>query len=230
MFLRKLLPQNHLSDESKGIVMIAMGLVATMTALVLGLLISSAKSSFDALSHDMTGTLSNVILLDRTLALYGTETKEARDLLLSAVANALDSIELKQNLTPAYSAVSNRDTNSIFEKIQGLLPTDDRQRSLKADALGTLREIRQMRWLMYEQRITSISMPMLIILVLWLTVLFISFGLYAPANGTVVTSLLVSALSVSCSIFLILELYTPYHGLIRISGATLRAALAQLGN
>ena len=210
--------------------MIAMGLVATMTALVLGLLISSAKSSFDALSHDMTGTLSNVILLDRTLALYGTETKEARDLLLSAVANALDSIELKQNLTPAYSAVSNRDTNSIFEKIQGLLPTDDRQRSLKADALGTLREIRQMRWLMYEQRITSISMPMLIILVLWLTVLFISFGLYAPANGTVVTSLLVSALSVSCSIFLILELYTPYHGLIRISGATLRAALAQLGN
>jgi len=230
MFLRKILPQNHLSDDSKGIVMIAMGLVATMTALVLGLLISSAKSSFDALSHDITGTSSDVILLDRTLGLYGTETKEARDLLRSAVANALGSMELKQNVAPAHLAVSTRDTDSIFEKIQGLLPKDDRQRSLRADALSTLREIRRTRWLIYEQRVTSISIPMLIILVLWLTLLFISFGLYAPANGTVVTSLVVAALSVSCAIFLILELYTPYHGLIKVSSATLRAALAQLGN
>jgi hypothetical protein len=230
MFLRKLLPQNHLSDESKGIVMIAMGLVATMTALVLGLLISSAKSSFDALSHEITGTLSDIILLDRTLALYGTETKETRDVLRSAVANGLDLMKMKQNVDPAHLAVSTRETDSIFEKIQGLLPKDDKQRSLKADASSILREIRQTRWLMYEQRVTSISIPMLIILVLWLTVLFISFGLYAPANGTVVASLLISALSVSCAIFLILELYTPYRGLIKISSATLNAALAQLGN
>ena len=229
MFLRKFLPQNHLSDESKGIVMIAMGLVATMTAIVLGLLISSAKSSFDALSHEMTGTSTDIILLDRTLALYGTETKEARDLLRSAVANGLD-LMMKQNVDRAHLAVSTRETDSIFEKIQGLLPKDDRQRSLKAEALSILREVLKTRWLMYEQRVTSISIPMLIILVLWLTVLFISFGLYAPTNGTVVASLLVSALSVSCAILLILELYTPYHGLIRISSATLRAALAQLGN
>ena len=102
MFLRKLLPQNHLSDESKGIVMIAMGLVATMTALVLGLLISSAKSSFDALSHEITGTLSDIILLDRTLALYGTETEERRDVLRSAVANGLDLTKMKQNGVPAH--------------------------------------------------------------------------------------------------------------------------------
>jgi len=229
MFLRKLLPQNHLSDDSKGIVMIAMGLVATMTA-VLGLLISSAKSSFDALSREMTGTSSDIILLDRTLAFYGTETKEARDLLRSATANALDLMEPKKLAAPGHLAVSTRDTDSIFETIQGLLPKDDRQRSLKAEALSILREVRKTRWLMYEQRVTSISIPMLIVLVLWLTLLFISFGLYAPTNGTVVASLLVSALSVSCAIFLILELYTPYHGLIRISSATLRAAFAQLGN
>ena len=229
MFLRKLLPQNHLSDESKGIVMIAMGLVATMTAIVLGLLISSAKSSFDALSHEVTGTSSDIILLDRTLALYGTETKEARDLLRRAAANALDLMELK-SAAPAHLAVSTRDTDSIFEKIQGLLPKDDKQRSLKSEALSILREIRKTRWLMYEQQANLISMPMLVILVLWLTVLFISFGLYAPTNGTVVTSLLVSALSVSCAVLLILELYAPYKGLIKISSAPLRAALMQLGN
>jgi hypothetical protein len=230
IFLRKLLPQNHLSDESKGIVMIAMGLVATMTAIVLGLLISSAKSSFDALSHEITGTSSDIILLDRTLAFYGTETKEARDLLRSAAANALDLMELRKSAAPAHLVVSTRDTDSIFEKIQGLSPKDDKQRSLKSEALSILREIRKTRWLMYEQQANSISIPMLVILVLWLTVLFISFGLYAPSNGTVVTSLLVAALSVSCAVLLILELYAPYKGLIKISSAPLRAALMQLGN
>jgi hypothetical protein len=230
MFLRTVLPQDHLSDTSKGVVMIAMGLVATMTAIVLGLLISSAKSSFDALSHELTGTSSDIILLDRTLALYGTKTKEARDLLRIAIGNVLDQMELKNPAASSHLALSTQDTDSIFERIQDLSPKDDRQRSLKAEALSTLREIRKTRWLIYEQRVDSISMPMLIILVLWLTVLFISFGLYAPANWTVVASLLVSAFSVSCAILLILELYTPYYGIIRITSAPLRAAMAQLGS
>jgi hypothetical protein len=230
MCLRNVLPQHHLNDDSKSIVMIAMGLVATMTAIVLGLLISSAKSSFDVLGREITETSSDIILLDRTLEHYGTESKEARDLLRSAVANALDHMELKKLSAPAHLLVSARDVDSIFEGIQGLLPKDERQRSLKADALSILREIRHTRWLMYEQQANSISMPMLIILVLWLTVLFISFGLYGPANWTVVTSLIASALSVSCGVLLILELYAPYEGLIKISSAPLRAALTQLGN
>jgi membrane-bound ClpP family serine protease len=87
----------------------------------------------------------------------------------------------------------------------------------------------QTRWLQYAQESTSVSMPLLVVLVFWLTTIFISFGLYAPANGTVFTSLLVSALSVSAAIFLILELYTPYSGVIQVSSAPLRDALTQLG-
>jgi hypothetical protein len=230
MFLRKLLPQNHLSDDSKSVVVIAMGLVATMTALLLGLLISSAKSSFDTLSGEITGASSKIILLDRTLALYGPETKEARDLLRSTVADAIDGMESKEITNPRFSRTSTRDMESLYEKIQGLVPKDDRQHLFQAEALSILKEIQQTRWLLYEQQSTSISMPMLVIMVSWLTALFISFGVYAPTNGTVVTSLFVSALSVSCAILLILELYTPYQGLIRISSAPLRAALTQLGN
>ncbi len=230
MFLRKVLPQHHLSDDSKSVVMIAMGLVATMTALVLGLLISSAKSSFDTLNSEIVGTSSKIILLDRTLANYGPETKEARDLLRSVVAAVVDRMELKESANPREMLASTREMESMYDKIQGLLPKDNRQRSFQADALSILKEIRQTHWLVYEQQSTSISMPMLIILVCWLTALFISFGLYAPTNGTVVTSLLVSALSVSCAILLILQLYNPYRGLIKISSAPLRAALTQLGN
>ena len=82
---------------------------------------------------------------------------------------------------------------------------------------------------MYEQRVSSVSLPMLIILILWLSIIFISFGLFAPTNATVVVSLLAAALSVSGAIFLIMEMYSPYAGLIQISPAPLRAALAHLG-
>lgn len=230
MFLSKVLPQNHLSDESKEIVRISMGLVATMTALVLGLLISSAKGSFDELSSEITGASAKIILLDQTLALYGTETKEARDLLRSAVANALGHLEMKRPANPTEIAVITRKMHSLYEKIQGLSPKDERQRSLQGESLSTLKDLRQTRWLIYEQETTSISIPMLIILVSWLTVLFISFGLFARANVTVVISLLVSALAVSGATLLILDLYSPYHGLIKISSAPLRAALTQLSN
>ena len=207
-----------------------MGLVATMTALVLGLVISSAKSSFDALSSEMTGASSKIILLDRTLALYGPETKDARDQLRSSIVGVLDRLESKESAGPSQLRVSTRDVDSLYEKLQGLSPADDRHRSMQARALSILTSLQETRWLMFEQESTSISMPMLIILLCWLTTLFISFGLFAPPNATAVTALLISALSVSGAILLILELYSPYQGLIRISSAPLGVALTQLGN
>ncbi len=229
MLLRKVLPQHHLGDDSKNIVTMAMELVATMTALVLGLLISSANSWFEAQSSELRGMSASILVMDDTLALYGTETKEARDMLRSVAANVLHLMELKESAGPLQFQASTREVDSFYEKIQGLSPKDDRQRSLQADALSTMKELRQTHWLIHEQQSSSVSMPMIIIVVSWLIALFISFGLYAPANGTVAISLLVSALSVSAAIFLILEMYSAYQGLIKVSSAPLRAALTQLG-
>jgi hypothetical protein len=229
MFLRSRLPQHHLSDASKDVVKMGTGLDATMSALVLGLLISSAKNSYDVLSSELTGASSQIILLDGTLAQYGPEAKGARDLLRTSVAGVLDSMGQKGRETHLQLERPTSAMDSLYEKIQELLPNSDRQRSIHAQALNILMGLRQVRWLMYEQQSTWISMPLLIILVSWLTTLFISFGLFAPANGTVFTSLFVSAFSVSGAIFLILELYSPYDGLIKISSAPLQAAFAQLG-
>lgn len=228
MFLRAVLPPDHLTDASKDVVKLGMGLVATMSALVLGLLVSSAKSSFDGLNNEMTKASSAIILLDRTLALYGPESKAARDQLRSSVAGVVD--RLKTMSKPSQSRVSNQDGDVLYQMIQGLSPKDEGQRSAQTRALSIVISIQETRWLIYEQESTSISLPMLIILVSWLTALFISFGLFAPANGTAVTALLVSALSVSAAILLILELYSPYKGIIRVSSAPLRAAAMQLGN
>ena len=106
---------------------------------------------------------------------------------------------------------------------------DDEQRSLQTRALNIAFDLQQTRWLMYEQGASSISLPLLIVLVFWLIALFMSFGLFAPPNATVVISFLISALSVSGAILLIVEMYTPYAGLITVSSAPLRAALSHLG-
>src|SRR5258706_2839022 len=81
VFLRSALPQQHLSAESKDIVRLGMGLVGTMAALVLGLLVASAKGSYDAQSSELTQMSANIVLLDRILAHYGPEAKQTRDML-----------------------------------------------------------------------------------------------------------------------------------------------------
>jgi hypothetical protein len=229
MFIRAILPQHHLSSDSKDVVKLGMGIVATLSALVLGLLIASGKGSYDAQSSELTQMSAKVILLDRILAHYGPETKETRDLLRSSVAQILDQIWSKRSGGPSPLGASSSGAEILFDKIQGLAPKDDRQRLLQAQAQGIVLDLGQMRWLQYAQKSTSVSMPLLVVLVFWLTTIFISFGLFAPANLTVLSGLFVSALSVSAAILLILELYTPYSGLIQISSAPLRDALTQLG-
>jgi hypothetical protein len=227
--LRAAVPKHNLTADSKEAVKLGMALVATMAALVLGLLIASAKSSFDTQNTELTEMSSKAVLLDRILAHYGPETMEARDILRASVVRILDRMASKDSAGPFQSDASSNASEVLFDKIQGLSAKNDAQRSLQAQALNITISLGQTRWLIYEQKITSVSLPLLAVLIFWLTIIFISFGLFAPPNAMVVASFFVSALSVSGAIFLILEMYTPYGGLIQISSAPLRAALAHLG-
>jgi hypothetical protein len=218
------LPQNEVNSDSRDVVKLGMGLVGTLAALVLGLLIASAKTSFDTQNVELTEMSSRVVMLDRVLAHYGPEAKEARSELRSSVVHTLDTL-----FSNDASQLESTKGEALFDIIQGLSPKDDAQRSIKAQALGTILALGQTRWLIAEQRVNSVSVPLLVVLIFWLTIIFMSFGLFAPRNATVIVSLLVSALSVSGAIFLILEMYSPYAGLIHVSSAPLRAALTRLG-
>jgi hypothetical protein len=227
MFLRVALPENHLSADSKDVVKLGMGLVATLSALVLGLLIASAKSSYDAQNSALTEMSSKVVLLDRVLAHYGPETKEVRNLLRGTIADFLDHTWPKDHASSSHAPSGSGEI--LIDKIQDLSPQDDRHRALQAQAVSIVMSLGQTRWLQFAQSTTSISKPLLVMVVFWLATLFLGFGLFAPRNGTVVSSLFLTALSVSGAIVMILEMYTPYGELTQISSAPLRAALTQLG-
>ncbi|HVO26526.1 MAG TPA: hypothetical protein VMW56_23190 [Candidatus Margulisiibacteriota bacterium] len=227
LLLHATLPTHHLGADSKDVVKLGIGLVGTMAALVLGLLVASAKGSYDAQSSELIQMSANAALLDRILAHYGPETKEARALLRGVVVRLLDGMWSQDRLVSTAPTAAGGE--ALYEKIQGLSPKDDNQRWVQTQALSMGMEFGRTRWLMYEQRSIGVSTPLLVVLVLWLTIIFVSFGVFAPPNATVIASLAVSALSVSGAIFLILEMYSPYSGLIQISSAPLRAALAHLG-
>jgi hypothetical protein len=228
LLLKKVLPEQHLTSDSKDAVKLGMGLVGTMAALVLGLLVASAKGSYDAQGAALTQLGSNVVVLDRILAHYGPETKEARDLLRSAVGHFVDTVWAK-SAANAPGGPPGGNYEGLYDMIQGLSPKDDKQRSLQTQALAIALSLGQTRWAMYEQGLGSVSMPLLVILVLWLSLILASFGLFAPVNGTVIASLCACALSVSAAIFLILEMYSPFSGTIHLSSVPMRAALARLG-
>jgi hypothetical protein len=228
MFLRAVLPERHLSADSKDTVRLGMGMIATMAALVLGLLVASAKNFYDMQSSDLTQLSANVILLDRVLAHYGPETKEVRDVLRGAVARSLDLI-WHQGQQGSQMAPTAAGGEILYDKIQALSPQNDAQRALKAQASSMAIDLGKLRWLMFEQESASVSLPLLAVLVFWLATVFASFGLFAPPNVTVIVTLFLCALSVSAAIFLILEMYMPFQGLMQLSSAPLRNALAHLG-
>jgi len=232
VFVRPVLPGHHLSDESKDVVRLGMGLVATMAALVLGLLIASAKSSYDTSRSGFNQVSVDFILLDRTLAHYGSETRDARDLLRRTIVSVLDQIEHFSNpgSAPLDVAATTAGGGALYEKIQELSPKTDAQRWLHSWALQTTADLAQTLWLLVEEQSgSSIPMPFLVVLEFWLTVLFASFGLFGPSNMTVMATLLICSISVSSAIFLILELDRPFKGIIQISSAPLQNALAHLG-
>jgi len=228
--LRARLPTHHFEPESKDVLKLVMGLIATLSALVLGLLIASAQSSYNSQVEALEKMGANVVEMDRFLALYGPETADARDLERQSVVQlharvwstggmSREAISTSRGPTPVYK---------LYRDLASLEPKNEAQRFALNRAMELGDEIGLTRMLMYEQAGTMISPPFLVILIFWISALFLGFGLLARFNATLVVVLFVGALSVSGAILLILELHNPYRGLIQLSDAPIREALAQL--
>ena len=229
MLMRPALSQHHLSADTKDSVKLGMGLVGTMAALILGLLVAAAKSAYDTEKSEVTQMAAKLVFLDRVLANYGPESAETRVVLRRMVEDSLSRMWPDERSHNAQLDPIGSGGEEVHKAIQKLAPRNDVQGSLKSQAVGVVSDLGQMRWLLFEQSGSSISMPLLIVVISWLAIIFFSWGLFAPSNSIAIAALLLAAVSVSGAIFLILELDQPFDGLIHISSAPMRNALAHLG-
>lgn len=231
MLGKRVLPEHHLSPESKDVVKLGMGLIATLSALVLGLLVAAAKGTYDTQGGAVKQMAAQVLLLDRVLALYGPETKEARALLRRGVTATRDSLWPGGGARPANLAPgeARAEMEAFYDHLGALSPKTDVQRALRGRAMDITTDLVQTRFRMFAQKDSSIPVPFLVVLVSWLVILFTGYGLLAPRNATVVAVLLVCALSVSGAVFLILELDRPFDGIVQVSEAPLQDVFNRLG-
>jgi len=216
MAVRPLLWEHHLHSDSKDVVKLTAGLIGTLTALVLGLLIASAKTTFDHKTNQVRQLTATFILLDDLLTQYGPEATSLRKLLRQSIPPMADRIWHEQANPTGKPArfESSVEAWAFYDELERLSPNNDTQRSLQSRAIAAFTEGAQMRLQLFTQAGKSIPTPFLVIMVFWLSAIFVSATLFARANMVVTISLFVCALSFAGAIFLVLELDDPFTGLM----------------
>jgi Protein of unknown function (DUF4239) len=229
MFIRRVAPDSHFSSEAKDTVRLAIGLVVTMTGLVLGMLVSSSKTFYDSEKNQVAEMASQIILLNNLLTAYGPETTEARVEARQFLEDAIDRIWPSEKSQKYQLKPENNDQN-LYRQLELLVPKDVGQTSTKAQMMSLTVSLKKTYWLMYLQtEQTSIPMPLLVVVTSWLMAIFVSFGMFAPRNATVILTLIVCALAVSAALFIIMSMYLPFSGMLKISPVAVREALGQMG-
>jgi hypothetical protein len=228
--VRRLLPADHMSEQSRNIVNVAIGLVATLSALVLGLLVASAKSAFDTRNDEIKQSAARLVVLDRALRQYGPETKDIRALLQELTQRRIDHTWNRVQAGD-HVGVVREDASSgevIRNRLWQLTPTTEAQRWLHARALTLTAEIEEGRWLLVESDQSSIPRPFLVVLASWLAVIFAGLGLFSPRNATVYAVLFICAVSVSTAVLMILEMDQPFEGFLQVPAEPLVSAVEEM--
>lgn len=230
MYFRRVTSADHLRDDVKDVVRLSTGLIGTIAALVLGLLIASAKSSYDARVTQFKQITANVILLDLLLEQYGPDAQNLRGMLRTGVPIMVERIanEGRSGKPAPFETIP--EAQHFINRIQALKPASEPQHALQTRIISAAVQLAQSRLALFTQAHDSIPVPFLTILIFWLTIIFASFGLFVRPVAIVVVTFVVGALSVSGALFLILEMDQPFAGLFQIPTEALNNALAPLSN
>ena len=230
--LGRVLPEHHISQDSKDVVKVGAGFIGTLAALVLGLLVASAKGAYDAKFSEIQHTAAQIIVLDRLMRDYGPPADPIRAQLRELVAKRHSITWISHEVRGEASAPGEPPTTGaerMRAAIAALSPVGEGQRTLQARLLQTIDDFMQIRWLFVAQTTDSVSVPLLVVLVSWLAAISLCTGLFAPRNATVALVAFICSASAGAAIFLIVEMYQPFEGVMRISDAPLRAAMNYLG-
>jgi hypothetical protein len=243
-FARPLLPEEHKAHETVQLLKLVVGMLVTFAALVLGLLTASSKTVFDTTTTDIRTYAAALIQLDNSLREYGPDADAARRILRAYTAAAIASTWAQEppppgdyyqkTLAPG-SGTDNLDSRTLGamleraqQNIRALKPPDQFHQKLADEALGQFDRLIRQRWKIVEEARGSASSPFDRILVFWLLVIFLCFGLIAPRNALALVLIMLGALSIASTVLAILDLDTPFTGAILVPSQSMRDALAYL--
>jgi hypothetical protein len=230
--LRALLPSHHVQPESQAAVSTAIGLVAAMTALVLGLVTASAQGNYSAAASELKQVAGRVVALDRSLAQLGPAAVPIRIELRQLIAARYAAFWPEEAGAPTVAQLVGGDpagVERLTRQIRALPADDEAQKELRSRALTLGEQLLDERWSLLTEASGQVPTAFILILLAWLAGTFASFGLFAPRNLTVVVTFAFAAGAVSCALFLIVELNSPLTGFVKLSGAPLAQALSLLG-
>lgn len=222
------LPARHRDDDTNTVVRLVANIFVVMASLVFGLMINSAKNTFEGIDDNVHSFATNLILLDRTLRTYGLAGNDARQYLIAYVEGAIANPErVNDALHEARNAGQQR-LDTVGNSLAAIQPADRLHESLLVDARQLYSRIVEQRWMIVEQSEGAIPMPVIGMMIAWMTLIFASFGYRAPKNAVVVAMFVVSAMFIAASVYVVLDMDIPFSGAIQISDAPLHRALAEM--
>jgi hypothetical protein len=229
--LRRSLPGHHLDSHAKDVVRLGASLLATVSGLLLGLLINSAHGSFASQRLQVKHLASGILLMDQLLMRYGPDAQVARQLLRESVQPLVDEIWGKDgaSVPREHALEKNASGARLFLVLHELSPRNETQTSIRAQMIQTMMDIAKARLALFEQADSALPIPFLAILLFWLTAIFASFSLFSPLNAISISALLVIAASASGALYLIFEMSQPFSGLMQIPPSTIADALGAFG-
>ncbi len=224
------LKAHHLSKETQEAVKLGVGMVAAMASLILGLMTASVKGNFDTTGKDVQQYATYLTILDATLQHYGPQAKPAREALRAYTIHAMNETWPAPDGPPVM--VASFDSEQMLERvgheIRILDPAGPEQTDLKAEALERFRSLNALRWTLIAEAVTEIPPVFIVVLIVWLTLIFASFGLFSPVNLVSLTVFPLCALSLAGAIFLILEMSSPFDGVIMVGPEAIQRSLEHM--
>jgi uncharacterized protein (DUF486 family) len=230
MHLHRVLPERHLSKETQDVIRLGTGMLSVLASLVLGLLIATVKTSYDATDTAVRSYCTDLIVLDETLRDYGDGALGPRRQLRNYTMRLMHDLWPVEGNKPMLVEDSESGVimEHVWESIRALAPADAGQRWLMDQALQMTTSLLRQRWLMAERSELSVRPVVIVILVSWIVAIFASFGLSAPRNATVLVAFAICALAIGSSIFIVLELDSPFHGVLQISNRPIHTAFTHM--
>ncbi len=235
------LPERHRSRESIELTQLGITLLATFAAIVLGLLTTSVKAGYDA-AYTARGTYAaQFAQLDQCLREYGPETAPIREKMQSYAAAVIASTwpdekppagvrypdTSKLPLT-GESSILGAIINAVGKDVLELQPADPLRQRILNQCAQEYSDLVKSRWRVIEEARGSISAPFYWVLVFWLVILFACLGLSAPGDAMAVIVIALSAISITGTVMVILDMDLPYGGLFGIPSESMRHALADM--